>query len=99
MTERKIPMTEVDEISRTLGRLEADAASARNQREKIFELIGEVQLSLGAIPALIEKVDDHSVHIEDFKGLKNKGIGVLAFVAMLGGAVGVGIDRIVGIFK
>ena len=116
-------MTGIDEISRTLGRLEADATSARNQREKIFELIGEVQAVVGAmpslvtqvnnlttemssikatvstIPPLVEKVDEHSVHIEDFKGLKNKALGVLAFIGFLGGSIGAGFGKLMEVFK
>ena len=78
----------INDISRILGRLEADASAAKNQRELIFSQLDEIKTRLSCLPQLAKTVDGHGMAIEDFKRLKSKFAGIMLVLTIIGGAVG-----------
>jgi len=78
----------INDISRILGRLEADASAAKNQRELIFSQLDEIKSKLGCLPQLAKTVEGHGTSIEDFKRLKSKFAGIMLVLTIIGGAVG-----------
>ncbi len=87
-------MSGIDEVSMKVGELQSDARSARRQREKIFEKLDEMSGVIASIPALTERVNDHTQEIKDIKGdvstfqnLKSKGLGILAGIGLAAGGV------------
>jgi hypothetical protein len=78
----------INDISRILGRLEADASAAKNQRELIFSQLDEIKTRLSCLPQLAKTVDGHGAAIEDFKRLKSKFAGIMLVLTIIGGAVG-----------
>lgn len=78
----------VDETSRVLGSLEADAKTAQRQRTEIFNQLGDIQKTLACLPGLAETVRQHADVIKDYEKTKNRGIG--AAIALVTGGGGVG---------
>jgi len=78
----------INDISRILGRLEADASAAKNQRELIFSQLDEIKTRLSCLPTLAKTVEGHGTAIEDFKRLKSKFAGIMLVLTIIGGAVG-----------
>ena len=78
----------INDISRILGRLEADASAAKNQRELIFSQLDEIKTRLSCLPQLAKTVEGHGAAIAGFDRLKNKFAGILLVLTVLGGAVG-----------
>jgi len=78
----------INDLSRVLGRLEADASAARSQRTEIFSQLEEVKLKLACLPQLAKTVESHGVDIGDYKQLKQRGIGIVLVLTIIGGAIG-----------
>jgi hypothetical protein len=78
----------INGLSRVLGRLEADASAAKNQRELIFSQLDAIKTKLACLPQLAKTVDDHTSDISEFKKLRNKMAGVMLVLTFVGGAVG-----------
>jgi len=79
---------DINDLSRILGRLEADASAAKNQRTEIFKQLEEVKSKLSCLPQLAKTVESHSATIDDFKRLKNKAAGIMLVLTIIGGAIG-----------
>lgn len=99
-------MVELDEISMTLGKLLAGQdESARVQkalfakfdemRDQQLKTVGAVEL-LAADHAVLKAkvVVDIEPAVKDFKELKQRGLGALAFVGLLGGGAVVGFQKL-----
>jgi len=92
-------MTGVDEISRMLGELRADNAEAMRQRTAMWNKFDEVSKTCSEISgcvkmlgaqhvALAAKIDvEHAPVINEMKQLKQRGIGVLAILGIVGTVV------------
>jgi hypothetical protein len=79
---------DINDLSRILGRLEADASAAKNQRTEIFKQLEEVKSKLSCLPQLAKTVESHSIVIDDYKRLKQRGIGIALALTTIGGAIG-----------
>jgi hypothetical protein len=79
---------DINDLSRILGRLEADASAAKNQRELIFTQLDQIKTRLSCLPQLAKTVESHSAAIDDFKRLKNKAAGIMLVLTIIGGAIG-----------
>jgi hypothetical protein len=79
---------DINDLSRILGRLEADASAAKNQRELIFTQLDQIKTRLSCLPQLAKTVESHSAAIDDYKRLKNKAAGIMLVLTIIGGAVG-----------
>jgi hypothetical protein len=79
---------DINDLSRILGRLEADASAAKNQRELIFTQLDQIKTRLSCLPQLAKTVESHSATIDDFKRLKNKAAGIMLVLTIIGGAIG-----------
>ena len=78
-------MTDLDKISQAIGALQADSRTAGDQRDKIFEKLDEigrvVAETAGQLPALTERLEKIEPHVEDYKRVKNRGIGIIGAAA------------------
>ena len=79
---------DINDLSRILGRLEADASAAKNHRELIFTQLDQIKTRLSCLPQLAKTVESHSAAIEDYKRLKNKAAGIMLVLTIIGGAIG-----------
>jgi len=80
-------MTDIDQISLSIGHLEQAVKTATAQQSKIFDKIDDMNNRLACLPPLVKKVEEHHKHIEDFKTLKNKGTGVLVSITIGAGVL------------
>ena len=94
-------MTEMDELSLAIGGLQQAEKSASSQRAVIFEKLDDVVTAQhelrGMHRELLRYQDEQSktlktlgTDIEDYKKLKNRGIGVITFIGFMsagGGAI------------
>lgn len=100
-------MGEIDQISQALGRLEGktdaqtlelghirgDLSVVKNDTEK---LTNSSILSESRISALHLRLDIIEPKVNDHESLKNKGLGIFAFVSMLFGAIGWVVSTFIG---
>jgi chromosome segregation ATPase len=92
---------DLDQLSRLLGRIEADMAEGARQRDALFKKLDNIETIMheqnGAAKLLaaqvaelakdqidlVKRIDEQiSPAVEDFKSLKNKGLGVIAFIGL-----------------
>lgn len=90
----------LDEISRVLGRIEAHQSTTKESTQAIFRRVDELRMShhetMGALKeqnARLTFMEEELAQtvipaIEDINKLKQRGIGVLAFIGLLGAGAG-----------
>jgi len=100
---------ELNNFSVQIGSLLSESREATRQRVAMFkklDIINDKQIELrGAISVLtdqhlaIKKHIDENIMptIDDYKALKNQGIGVLGIIAILGGTAAIGISKLLNI--
>jgi len=93
-------MPEIDQLSEIIGTLRAEVAENQRQHaasfrkldsieEKITKLAGAVEL-IAAAQTRIENEMKEEIRpaVSDFKALKNKGLGVIAFIGLASSGIG-----------
>ena len=78
-------MTELDETALLLGQLKADMESSRTQRRQLFHMVGEIQKATAVLPQLVETIEKQQHDMAHLQAWKNKALGVLATVPLIGG--------------
>lgn len=98
-------MAELDQLSEIIGTLRAEVRENRRQHEAAFKKLDAIEDKLtelnGAVKLLAEghaelkrRVDlDIAPAVSDYKAMKNKGLGVIAFIGLLGSGVGAGMFK------
>lgn len=100
-------MTEIDQISQILGRLESDMESSQRQRADLFAKVSEVKDIVGNIRselALLQatdteqakKIDKLATDVASLKISRVKAATALAVVAGMGAGVYEGLGKIAG---
>ena len=92
------------DIEILLGQLLAKAEEGERQRVKMFDMIGTHGVELAKMSACLKTTRDDvkamKPHVENFKRLRNRGIGLLIGAAIAGGSSGAGITTwLNGLFK
>ena len=78
------------EVQKAVALMPALIATVNESREKLAHVSDAVL----TIPALTGRVDEHEKHIDDYVALKNRGLGIIAFVGLIGGGFAVGIGKV-----
>jgi hypothetical protein len=92
-------MGDIDEVSKALGALQASFEEARVSRHEIAQKliaistrIGEMDSKLTVVCQSVQLHEGRLKYLESetdiMKGLRNRGIGLIAGVGLLGGGVG-----------
>jgi len=85
-------MNDIDQVSKALGRLQAEAESSHNQRVEIFKkldgLTVQVTAMVGSVDQLVTMVGTHSDDLKVLNALKHKALGWVAAVGVMGGGLG-----------
>jgi chromosome segregation ATPase len=98
---------DLDQLSRLLGRVEAELAEGARQRDALFNKLDDIEKMIheqnGAMRVLAAQVaqqskdhaelkeiieDEIKPVVDDYKGLKNKGMGVIAFIGFVSAGSG-----------
>lgn len=85
-------MNAIDEVSQTLGKLQADSEAAQRHRQAMFRELQDLNEKLATLPVIIQQVKDlskqaarHEKDIVSLKALKNR---IQGAAAIGGGLVG-----------
>lgn len=81
-------MSDLIEISNKLGSLQAEQISSRRDHERTLQKLDELAEQLAPLASLIKTVDEMKPHVEDWYKMKQRGLGILAVIGLMGGAVG-----------
>ena len=90
---------DLDQLSRLLGRVEAELAEGARQRDALFKKLDDIEKMIheqnGAMRVLATQVSQQSKDhaelktiieeeikpvVDDYKSMKNRGLGVIAFI-------------------
>ena len=96
--------SEVDDISLMMGEVRAGIAEGERQRAAIFrkldEIVAHINQVSGAMTLLGEqhlqlraKVATMEPYVENYKALRNQGIGVIAVIGLMGSVFGAAIVK------
>lgn len=100
-----------DAIARDLGKLIAKAEEAERQRSAMFGRIDDLRKEMSEtkgvsneamrrIAMMEQKVqEDIKPTVEDYKALKNRGLGMIAMVGLMGAAIGASSHKIAEFIK
>ena len=98
-------MAELDALSEIVGTLRAEVKENRRQHDASFKKLDGIENKLtelsGQLKLLAESHSDLKLQVNeeikptiaDYKAMKNRGMGVIAFVGLLGSGVGAGIFK------
>lgn len=102
-------MSEIDEVSRLLGVLTSQNEISGQQMATLVKKFDGVQAEMRDIKEIAreavaraerleERLDDIEPNVEDYKKLKQRGIGVLGLIGLGSGAAGAGLREVIGKF-
>ena len=78
------------EVQKAVALMPALITTVNENRDKLAHVSDAVL----TIPTLTGRVDEHEKHIDDYVALKNRGLGIIAFVGLIGGGFAVGIGKV-----
>ena len=92
----------IGEINGRLIGIEKQIQDSWDQRRRLYEEVGAVKLSVSKLSVIerdiesIQKTIDQEIrpHIEDYRRMKNRGLGIVTAVGALGGVAGFGLDKL-----
>lgn len=99
-------MNGLDELSVSIGSLQAQVAESDRQRKAQFQKLDQIQEKLtevsGQIKMLADQVstvrkemeEDIRPAVNDWRSTKTKGLAVLGFIALMGSGAGAAINQI-----
>lgn len=91
---------DINEVSRLLGRIEASTIEAERQRTALFKKMDEFARlqseTNGVAKEALARVAKMEPHVEEFKNMRQRGLGIIMFI---GGCGAVGGATIMQAFK
>lgn len=88
------------ELSRTIGNIETDVKHTRRSVDvietKVDHLTETSIRNEESLKAAQKKIDIMHPHVEDYRKLKQRGIGILTAASMFFGAVGAFLSKVIG---
>jgi uncharacterized protein YoxC len=100
----------IDELSQTLGRLEAGQEQVAQQCRSLFVKYDEGTAQLHSLAATVENLGESLVDLRkavaqlaqetgELRRLRDRGMGMLSAMTLLGGGAGVGAAKLLGLFS
>lgn len=90
-------MADLDEISRSIGRLQGQSEIMSGEIGKLRSTMHDVNNQMHVIIGLTDRVTRMEPHIEDWKRMKQRGLGVVGTVAVAGGFIGAWVKSKLGL--
>ena len=81
----------IDDVSKTLGELVASVRTLTNQTSDQWEKLEEIERHAARGEGVAEDVADMKPHVDDYKRLKQRGIGMFIILGLLFGGLGAGV--------
>ena len=92
-------MNDIDQVSKALGRLQAEAESSHNQRVEIFKkldgLTVQTTAMVSSVNQLLDVVGKHEKELKGLNAFKNRTLGYAAAIGTGAGAIGSYLSKIV----
>lgn len=83
---------DIDELSRMIGSIQSDVAHIRRTTEAIDQKTDKTNERViensSSLKLVYKRIDDMQVHVDDYRSVKQKGIGVITVVGMVFGFIG-----------
>lgn len=98
-------MPEIDQLSEIIGTLRAEVKENQRQHSASFKKLDSIEEKItklaGAVELVITRMDNMEKKIAteidpvitDYRAMKNKGLGVIAFIGFLGSGIGAGLFK------
>lgn len=87
----------IDQISEKIGELTASMKMLRSQTKDQWEDLGELKEALAELKAIKEDVAEMKPYVDDYRKLKQRGIGVLMIVGIMGSGLGAAAAWLIGL--
>lgn len=85
-------MGNIDELSRTLGEMQADILHIRKSTDAIDTKVDRAHENVIALKSSAKqahkRLDDIYPHVEDYKKMKQRGYGIIAVMGVIFGSAG-----------
>ncbi|MEP3245111.1 MAG: DUF1515 family protein [Sneathiella sp.] len=81
-------MSDLDQISLEIGKLRADNDEAKSQRRDMSEKLEKLNTAINLLVPMAKEIENIKPQINDYKKMKNRGIGILIGVALAAGSSG-----------
>ena len=95
-------MSDIDEVSRLVGRLEIGVKTTADQQTKIVDKLDEISATLnthcGKLENMSKSIEEMKPDIEDYKRVKQKGFGVLVGLGFIAGGAGAWMKSLIASF-
>ena len=100
-------MAEIDQLSEIIGKLNAEVAENQRQNTALFRKLDAIEEKITKMAGAVEMVASKQMELEadvkeninpvvaDYKAMKNRGIGVIAFIGLASGGVGAALAKFV----
>ena len=80
----------IDDVSQTLGELVASVRTLTKQTGDQWEKLDEIEKTLAKVEALADDIAEMKPAVDEFKALKQRGLGVLGMIGLLASGAGAG---------
>lgn len=91
-------MTDLDELSLKLGTMQSDISHIRDNTERINGKVVEAHEKVinveQSTKSAHKRIDDIKPHVEDYKRIKQKGLGAVGVIGLIFGLIGSGLAKI-----
>lgn len=92
----------VDDLSRSLGRLDASVEELVRQSRALFSRTDETTAQMHSVAATVEQllaaVGELKKDVKELRGARDRGRGFLAAVTLMGGAAGAAAAKLLALF-
>lgn len=78
----------IDQVSEKIGELTTAVEMLRSQTEEQWDSLKGISVLTAKVDAVQEDVADMKPYVDDYRKLKQRGIGVLGVVGLMGGGLG-----------
>ena len=80
----------IDDVSKTLGELVSSVQSLTNQTRDQWEKLEKIEKHAAKWEGVAEDVADMKPHVDDYKRLQQRGVGMFIILGLLFGGLGAG---------
>jgi hypothetical protein len=80
----------IDDVSKTLGELVASVHSLTNQTRDQWEKLEEIERHAAKWEGVADDISEMKPAVDEFKALKQRGLGVLGMIGLLASGAGAG---------
>lgn len=89
----------IDQVSEKIGKLTASVEMLRSQTKEQWDDLGDLKEALAELKEIKQEVAEMKPYVDDYRKLKQRGIGVLAIVGIMGSGFGAAAVWLMGLIN